>query len=70
MKKWTAAGSVLWIIGLAAFITGLNLTGNAKEWLTVAGSIAFLAGLGIMGAVWMKTKNEPAKTEEKKAADQ
>ena len=70
MKKWAAAGCTLWIVGLAAFITGLNLTGNVKEWMTVAGSIAFLAGLGINGAVWMKTKNEPNETEEKKAADQ
>ena len=70
MKKWTIAGCVLWIAGLAVFITGLNLEGRVKEWMTIAGSIVFLAGLGITGAVWMKTKNEPKDTEEKKAADQ
>ena len=70
MKKWTAAGCGLWIIGLAVFIIGLNLSGNAKDWMTVAGSIVFLAGLGITGAVWMKTKNEPKEAEQKEAADQ
>ena len=70
MKKWTAAGCVLWIVGLAGFIAGLNLEGDTKDWMTVAGSIVFLAGLGITGAVRMKTKNEQEETEEKKAADQ
>ena len=70
MKKWTIAGCVLWIIGLAVFITGMNMTGNTKEWMTVAGSIAFLAGLGISGAVWMKTKRDAEEADEKKAADQ
>ena len=70
MKKWTAAGSTLWIVGLAAFIIGLNLEGNVKDWMTIAGSIVFLAGLGITGAVWMKTKKEPDEAEEKRAADQ
>ena len=70
MKKWTAAGCILWIIGLAVFIIGLNLEGNTREWMTIAGSIAFLAGLGISGAVWMKNKKEPDSADEKKAADQ
>ena len=70
MRKLTAAGCLLWIIGLTGFIIGLNLTGDTKSWMTLAGSIVFLAGLGITGAVWMKTKNEPKDTEEKKAADQ
>ena len=56
MKTWTIAGCCLWIIGIAVFIVGLNLVGNIKEWMTVAGSIVFLAGLGISGAVWMKNK--------------
>lgn len=70
MRKWTVAGCGLWIIGLAVFIIGLNLSGNTKEWLTVAGSILFLAGLGITGALWMKTKKETAEQDEKKAAEQ
>lgn len=70
MKRWTVAGGLLWIVGLAVFIIGLNLEGNAKDWMTIAGSIVFLAGLGITGAVWMKTRNEPSEGEEKKAADQ
>ena len=57
MKKMTIIGCILWIAGLAAFIIGLNLSGSVKEWMTVAGSIVFLAGLGITGAVWMKKKN-------------
>ena len=68
MKKLTMTGCVLWIAGLAVFITGLNLEGNVKEWMTVIGSIAFLAGLGITGAVWMKKNRAPQETENK--ADQ
>ena len=70
MRKWTAAGCLLWIAGLAAFIIGLNLTGNIKEWMTVIGSIVFLAGLGITGAIRMKMKNVSTEEEQKKAADQ
>ena len=69
MKRWTVAGGLLWIVGLVVFIIGLNLEGNAKDWMTIAGSIVFLAGLGITGAVWMKARNEPNDAE-KKAADQ
>lgn len=70
MKKWTAAGCLLWIVGLAAFIIGLNLTGGEKEWTTVIGSIAFLAGLGIVGAIRLKTRHDQQDSEEKNAADQ
>ena len=58
MKKMTIIGCILWIAGIAAFIIGLNLSGGTKDWMTVAGSIVFLAGLGITGAVWLKKKNE------------
>jgi len=58
MKKITIIGCILWIAGIAAFIIGLNLSGSTKDWMTVAGSIVFLAGLGITGAVWLKKKNE------------
>ena len=70
MKKMTIIGCILWIAGIAAFIIGLNLTGGAKEWTTVIGSIAFLAGLGIVGAVWLKTRFHQQESEGKKAADQ
>lgn len=60
MKKWTVAGCILWILGLAGFITGLNLTGSARDWMTVIGSIVFLAGLAITGAMWLKRKKEDA----------
>ena len=64
MKTWTIAGCCLWIIGIAVFIVGLNLVGNIKEWMTVAGSIVFLAGLG------MKNKKSAEETDKKTAADQ
>ncbi len=58
-------GCVLWIAGLAATITGLNLSGNAGRWLTVIGNIAFLVGLGIVGAIWLwKKKGEQEKKKE------
>ena len=56
-KKWTMAGSILWIAGLILFISGLNIEGDIRAWLTTIGSIAFLIGLGITGAVWLKKKN-------------
>ena len=61
MKKWTIAGCTLWIAGLAVFITGLNLTGKMKDWMIVTGSIAFLIGLGITGAIWLKKTKEEQK---------
>ena len=70
MKKWAAVGCGLWVIGLSAFIIGLNLTGNSRDWMTVIGSIVFLTGLGVTGFIWMKTKKELPDTDEKKAADQ
>ena len=57
-QKWTAAGCALWIIGLIVFIIGLNLTGNTGEWMTIAGTVCFLAGLAVSGAVWMKKKQK------------
>ena len=56
MKKLTVIGCVMWIAGLAAAIIGLNLTGEAKTWVSVAGNVVFFIGLGITGAVWMKKK--------------
>ena len=61
MKKLTVAGCLMWIIGLAAFITGMNLTGAAKEWTTTGGSITFLTGLGVMGFIWVKKKKDEEK---------
>ena len=58
-----AAGCILWTAGAAVFIIGLNLQGDAREWLTVAGSIAFLAGLGLNGVLWAKKRNAE-RTEE------
>ena len=60
-KIWTAAGCGLWIAGLAVFLIGLNLSGSVKDWMTVIGSILFLAGLGITGALWMKRKKKEEK---------
>ncbi len=62
LKKWTLTGCVLWIVGLVTFIVGLNLEGNEKAWANVIGSIVFLTGLGVMGAVWVVNKK---KEEEK-----
>lgn len=70
MRKRMAAGCILWITGITAFIIGLNLNGDVKEWMTVAGSIVFLAGLGITGAEWFREKNETGETKQKTTADQ
>ena len=57
-RTGTVIGALLWIIGFAGFIVGLNVQGEAGKWMEIIGSIAFLAGLGIIGALWMKRKNE------------
>ena len=57
-KKWAVTGYLLWIIGLIVFIVGINLTGDVKEWMSLAGTIAFMAGLGINGALWVIRKKE------------
>ena len=57
-KKWAITGYLLWIIGLTVFIIGINLTGDVKDWMSAGGSIAFLAGLGITGALWIIRKKE------------
>lgn len=57
-KKWTLAGGILWIAGLAVFIIGLNLEAPAKDWMTIGGTVAFLIGLGLYGVRWMKQKEQ------------
>ena len=56
-KKLTVIGCVMWITGLAASIIGLNLTGAARTWVSIAGNIVFLAGLAVTGAVWLKKRS-------------
>ncbi len=57
-KKLTATGCAMWIIGLAATIIGLNLTGEAKSWVTIIGNAVFLIGLGITGVAWLRRTRE------------
>ena len=51
-RRLTVIGCIMWIIGLAVSIIGLNLTGTARTWVSIAGNAVFLVGLGITGAVW------------------
>lgn len=57
-KKWMIAGCLLWIIGLAASIIGMNLQGDSGKWVSISGNIVFLIGLGITGAIWFKKKKD------------
>lgn len=66
MKKLTVIGCVLWIAGLIVSIIGLNLAGTARTWVSIAGNVVFLAGLGITGAVWLRKKQEEKEKEEKR----
>jgi len=64
-KTLSIIGCALWIAGLAATIIGLNISGNAGQWTTIIGNIAFLVGLGIVGAIWLrKKKGEKEKEKE------
>ncbi|MDO5436057.1 MAG: hypothetical protein Q4G19_06780 [Clostridia bacterium] len=57
MKKLTVFGCAAWILGLLAFITGLNFpAGTAHTVLITAGSFVFLCGLFCMGIVWLRKK--------------
>ena len=55
-KKLTVIGCAMWIIGLVVAIIGLNLTGDAKTWVSVIGNVVFLIGLGITGYVFLKKR--------------
>ena len=65
-KKLTVIGCAMWISGLIVTIVGLNLTGDAKTWVSVIGNVVFLIGLGITGYIWFKKKKEEKETEEKR----
>ena len=62
-RTLTIIGCVLWISGLAAAITGMNLTGSTGQWIAVTGNIAFLIGLGIVGAMWLRRKKTEGNRE-------
>ena len=56
-KKLTLIACILWLAGLAAFIIGLNISGNTGKWLTLAGEIAFLIGLGLEGVLYFRKRS-------------
>lgn len=64
-KRLAALGASFWILGLVLFVLGLNIPGNAGQWMTVTGSIAFLTGLGLEGIWWFRGRRE----QEEKAKD-
>ena len=64
-KKLPLIGAILWILGLALFLIGLNVRSNAGSWMSVIGNICFFLGLGIEGVVWMKNRKESAAGEKK-----
>ena len=68
-RKITIAACVLWIVGLAGFIIGLNIPGDAGKWLTVIGQIVFLLGLGLEGVLYFRKKNAERKQESKEPED-
>jgi hypothetical protein len=63
-KKLTVIGCAMWIVGLAVSIIGLNLTGSERSWVSIAGNVVFLIGLGITGYVWVKKKKDEDKNAE------
>jgi len=58
-RKLIIVGCSLWILGLAAAILGLNLSGATGTWLTVIGNICFLVGLGLTAIVRYKNWKYP-----------
>ena len=59
-RKLSLVGAVLWILGVAATIVGLNIKGDAGTWLMVGGNIAFLLGLALQGVLWARRRNTKA----------
>lgn len=58
-KKLILPGCILWIVGLAASIIGMNIDSKAGQLTAVIGNILFFVGLGIVGAArLMARKNE------------
>ena len=66
LKKLTVIGCTMWILGLVTTIIGLNLTGNAKTWVSIVGNVVFLIGLVITGIVWVKKKKDVEENAESK----
>jgi hypothetical protein len=66
LKKLTVFGCTMWIVGLVTAIIGLNLTGDARTWVSIVGNVVFLIGLGITGIVWMKKKKDEENNAESK----
>ena len=66
LKKMTVIGCTMWIVGLVTAIIGLNLTGDARTWVSIVGNVVFLVGLGITGIVWMKKKKDEENNAESK----
>ncbi len=62
-KRLAALGAGLWILGLILSIVGLNISGAAGQWMTVTGSIAFLAGLGLEGIWWFRGRRDQEENE-------
>ena len=62
-------GACLWIIGLILFVLGLNIHTTAGQWMTVAGEISFLIGLGREGVYWMKNRKGKEEKREQGVSD-
>ena len=62
-KRLAALGAGFWILGLILFILGLNIPGNAGQWMIVIGSIVFLIGLGLEGILWFRGRQDQEKDE-------
>ena len=64
-KRLLLPGCVLWVVGLAASILGINLEGTTGQWISVIGNILFFIGLGIVGAAWLKARNTDSRDEKR-----
>jgi glucose dehydrogenase len=57
-------GGILWILGLAGSIVGMNIQGDTGKLVAVIGNIAFLIGLALVGAAWMLSRRNAEKKRE------
>lgn len=57
-KKLILPGCILWIVGLAASIIGMNIDSKAGQLTAVIGNILFFIGLGIVGAARLMVRKK------------
>ena len=63
-RRLVLPGGILWVVGLALSILGMNIRTDTGKLVAIIGNILFLVGLGIVGAAWLAARKNEEKREE------